>query len=448
MDDSRTQALCDEALHARASGDLPGAVALYEQLEEAEPERPEWPLHRAEILSLLGDRTGERVALVRSGELYAGSGRVVQALALERLARSIDPGQRAIADRLAALARPRGRAGADPGDSRARHAGDARPEPGAGGAPLESLRLAALMADAEPVAWSEASDAIARIPLDDDTPTASLADGEDEAPRVEAEPVGPDAAARTTFCETPLFGDLDAPGLAALAARARVVEIADGELLHRRGDATTGLYAVAHGSVVPFVEQTPEDGTAPIRREARPLEAGEMFGETALLSRVPHRVSLEARGATRLLHFEKAALADWIGQDPSRVRALLKLVRGRIVDRLIETHPLFASSSGEPRETLVRSFRLLEVEDGASVIEQGRTSRAVFVVVSGRLSVVRSDEDGEKIQAELECGEACGERSVLTGNASDVSAIACGRTWLLDWPAEELRSRLGSVPAS
>lgn len=433
-----------QALRARASGDLDAALSLYEQLESADPACAEWPLSRAEVLHRLGDRTGEGAALVRSAELYADAGRAIEAVALCRIARSIDPAHTSPREhlmRLASECRDEEPAARDAADASALPCADA------GLAPLEGVRLAALLPGRVRRPWAdEAIRAIALDPEHDHPPAQAILEEEEDdgGSPVEIGALDLDDPAARALRETPLFGELDPLGLERLIDLARVVEIADGEILHRRGDVTLGLYAVAHGAMVPFVEGRAEDGGRPTRREWRALGAGGFFGETALLSRAPHRVSFAARGDTRLLLFEREAVAGWLAEDASRVCALLRLVRLRLLDRLIGSHPLLASLSGEPLGELARELRLLEVEDGATLVEQGRPARSIFAVVSGRLSVTRrDDQEREKAIAELESGELCGDRAALLGREADASVAACGRTWLLEWPIEAARARLG-----
>jgi CRP-like cAMP-binding protein len=292
---------------------------------------------------------------------------------------------------------------------------------------------------------------VQRIPLDGaEDSEATVLEPEPEGPGSPLEMAALDLEdpAADAFRRTPLLGDLDPRALEALLGFARVIELADGELLQRTGDPAVGPYAVAHGAVVPFVETGFDDEEGPRRHEWRALEAGEFFGENALVSRAPERVCVRARGDVRLLWLPRQHLAAWIDGAPSRVRALLRLARRRLVDRLVETHPVLAPLATVPRDVLARECHLLEVEDGAAIVEQGRSAPAVFGVLSGRLSVVRSDEDREKIVAELESGELWGDSSTATGTPAPASVVAAGRAWVLEWPPDALRMRLGAAPGA
>ena len=97
----------------------------------------------------------------------------------------------------------------------------------------------------------------------------------------------------TLLARSPIFRRCTAEDLAALAARARPVDHADGSWLVREGDPATELLVIEHGEAV--VLKRGAGGEHEINR----LRAGDSIGEMALFDRVPRSASVRAQGPVR-----------------------------------------------------------------------------------------------------------------------------------------------------
>jgi CRP-like cAMP-binding protein len=118
----------------------------------------------------------------------------------------------------------------------------------------------------------------------------------------------------------PLFGDLDADGLAAVRDAAVEVDFPAGRTIARQGEIGTGLFIVASGAV-----RVVRDG-----RELTRLGPGEFFGELSVLDGAPRNASVIAEQPTSCL-----ALATWDAEQVMRERpgvalAILRVVVARL----------------------------------------------------------------------------------------------------------------------
>jgi CRP-like cAMP-binding protein len=100
--------------------------------------------------------------------------------------------------------------------------------------------------------------------------------------------------------------DLDASALAGLAALEQK-DYADGQTIFAEGDPGDSMYFLVKGRV--RIEKRAEAGSA-VNKTLTVIEAGDYFGEMAILDQKPRSASAVAEGSTRLLRLSKAAFDE------------------------------------------------------------------------------------------------------------------------------------------
>jgi CRP-like cAMP-binding protein len=316
--------------------------------------------------------------------------------------------------------------------------------------PLDLLLLTKVVPGARPVQFTDESPGrISEIPIDDTdpapneeipdlrldewTPTDNLEDliaaravclptSADSAGRSNSTHGARGASLRQELANTPLFGDLDSASLHTLISRVRVVILEAGQILFRQGDAANSLYVVVDGAVVPIAE-------GDRRRKLAVLERGEFFGEIGLMTKQPRNATIEAIVDTKLLAIDRRVLWELIAKQPSVAKSILRFLRARLIDRQIRTNLFFAAFAHADRDAVARQFRILEVKDGACVVEQGKPADGLFVVLSGSLACIERERDKEIGQLGL--GEVFGGLSLLDGQAAGYDVVARGKCWLV-----------------
>jgi CRP-like cAMP-binding protein len=419
---------------------LEAALGALSQLAREEPREPSWPRRAARIMHATSDFEGELAALRRALELQVDRGLVLDAIATCKAILALRPGDAHTLETLDLLylhGRP-----------------DVAPD--AGGPvgddePLESLLLTEVVPGARDVqlggaAPGEASeiviDEVLEMDGDGSVPDLRLEAWKDtESPeslaaaQVMSLPTPADGAAQTrsraaargaslraALVSTPLFGDLDGGSLQTLIHHSRLVTLGAGDVLFRQGDPADSLYVVVEGAVVPIAE-------GERRHKLAVLERGTFFGEIGLLTRQPRNATIEAIVDTRLLSIDRRLVRRLIADEPSVAKGILRFLRARMLDRLIRTHPLFAAFAHAEREAVARQLRLLEVKDGARVVEGGRPGEGLFVVLAGALDCV-DPEAGKEVRRYGQ-GDVFGALSVLDGRPEPVHVVACGKCWLV-----------------
>jgi CRP-like cAMP-binding protein len=127
-----------------------------------------------------------------------------------------------------------------------------------------------------------------------------------------------DERPRTLLRGIPMFGLLPLPTLDALASALRPVEVGDGEAVFRQGDVGDRYFVIDDGAVEVLIDGEP----------VRTMEAGQGFGEIALLRDVPRTATVVARGPVRLLALEREAFLPAVTGHAGATRAADTLVSG------------------------------------------------------------------------------------------------------------------------
>ncbi|MEO0399823.1 MAG: patatin-like phospholipase family protein [Pseudomonadota bacterium] len=101
----------------------------------------------------------------------------------------------------------------------------------------------------------------------------------------------------------------------------------------------------------------------------------------------------------------------------------------------LEPLAFFADFDRSTLSALAEKADVHTLEGGAALFRQGDPSTDLYVVLTGRLIVVRKTGDGEDVVGYVRAGEPIGEMSLLSGDAHSASAFALRDTRLFRLPA-------------
>ncbi len=251
----------------------------------------------------------------------------------------------------------------------------------------------------------------------------------------QARPVEPpeDAAALTAFAvklctdleglvppkgspqpEVPLFSALEPEAFVALAEALAEVPLRDGDVLAEQGAVESALYLLGQGRAV--VRQARAGGAARTLAEVR---APALVGEMALLTAVPRRATVRADGPGLAWRIDAETLGRLGARQPGVAAQLVELVKARLLSNLVN-HSALLRDLPDPGPVLAR-FALLEVPAGSEVIEQGTPPPGLYLLLHGVAEVWAHGPNGTARVAQLSEGDAFGEMSLLSGEATTAS---------------------------
>lgn len=389
--------------------DFEDALAAYCVLEEREPENPIWCQRRAEIFEQQGFREKAVAQFEDALGKAIDASNVMVAISICKQILSLEPNH---SDALYRLHAMNGESAPDlMPESEFDPALDFEPQD----APLEEMMLTDVVPGASPHPSAHLENSgIIEIPLTEVVSRAT----EQSIRATGAGGVG------GQLRDTPLFGSLNPKSLRSLIKRSEIVPLNEGEVLFRQGDRADALYVVVDGAVVPIAEEES-------RKRLAVLEAGSFFGEIGLITDLPRNATIQAIVETRLLKIDRNAIRTLIRRHTEVLDVILCFLRDRLVDRLIRTNPLFAAFPARQRPSVAKLFRFLEVRQHSTLVEQGRPSESLYVLLAGSAQVIQMDFDSDKVLAEVASGDIFGEMSVLNQAPAMAAVVTTSKCWIL-----------------
>jgi CRP-like cAMP-binding protein len=222
--------------------------------------------------------------------------------------------------------------------------------------------------------------------------------------------------------------------LQALVANLQLVSLERGEVLYRESDPSDALYVIAEGEVAVQTEGPP-------RAESR-LGPGSFLGEVALMTDQPRTATVICTQQAELLRIDRHTLSRVLANHGDVLRAVLRFVRDRLVDRWMRTSPLFRPFNDAQRIELAAKFKFLEIDAGTVVLGTGSRPDGLYIVLAGQFLVLRN---GSAV-AQLGPGDLIGETALLSGGAFKSDVVARGKGLALCLPAQVFREVIMTHP--
>jgi CRP-like cAMP-binding protein len=236
----------------------------------------------------------------------------------------------------------------------------------------------------------------------------------------------------------PLFSDLSKNAFIELMERMDIRNMTTGDVIVREGEVGNSFFIIASGQV--HVEKT-VNGTA---IHLATLNDGTFFGEIALLSDAPRTASVVADTDGELFEISRSVLDKVIAEYPSVHQVMMRFYKQRLLSNLLNTSPIFSRFDKTQRKALIEMFRSREVAPGEAVLTEGQKGDGLYVVLSGRCSVVKGGRPIPGVQ--LKEGDVFGEMSLLTREPVSATIQANGRVIVLRLPRKQFNEVIMTHP--
>jgi CRP-like cAMP-binding protein len=243
------------------------------------------------------------------------------------------------------------------------------------------------------------------------------------------------SVAARALAATPLFAGMPSDALQALVENLQLVSLERGELLFREGDPSDALYVIVEGEVSVQNEGPP-------RVEMSRLGPGAFIGEVALMTDQPRSATVVCLHDAELLRIDRHTLSRVLANHGDVLRAVLRFVRDRLVDRWMRTSPLFRPFNDAERIELAAKFKFLEIDGGTVVLGAGERPDGLYIVLAGQFLVLRN----KSAVAQLGPGDLIGETALLSGGAFKSDVVARGKGLALCLPAAVFREVIMTHP--
>jgi CRP-like cAMP-binding protein len=255
----------------------------------------------------------------------------------------------------------------------------------------------------------------------------------EEIPLAQPRVIG--AAAARALAATPLFAGMPSDALQALVANLQLVSLERGEVLFRAGDPSDALYVIVEGELS-------VQGDGPRSVELSRLGPGSFLGEVALVTDQPRVATVACLQPAELLRIDRHTLSRVLANHGDVLRAVLRFVRDRLVDRWMRTSPLFRPFNDAQRIELAAKFKFLEIDGGTIILGTGERPDGLYIVLAGQFLVLRN---GSAV-AQLGPGDLIGETALLSGGSFKSDVVARGKGLALCLPAAIFREVIMTHP--
>lgn len=209
----------------------------------------------------------------------------------------------------------------------------------------------------------------------------------------------------------PPFSEMPEELLGKALEDGRLEHYAPGSIIIRQGDRGDSCYVVRGGECEVVVEDSAGrviDGAV--------LGPGHLFGEVALLMKVPRTATVKARGPVDLVAIEGPAFLAMVDGSQVPRERVTELLRIHLFLQQVE---LFRGISAGGMRTLLRAVRNHRPVAGDMLVQQGDEGYSMFIIYEGLFEVL---VDGQTV-AELRKGQYFGEIALVTGAVRTASVV-------------------------
>ncbi|MAY19287.1 MAG: oxidoreductase [Erythrobacteraceae bacterium] len=231
-----------------------------------------------------------------------------------------------------------------------------------------------------------------------------------------------------------IFGGLSTLQMRELMLDSTCKAFGPGEVIFRRNEQGSSLFAIASGSVA--VEVDPNDPSITV-----PIGEGSIFGEVGLISGRRRGSTIRAAEDTIVVELSRKAALKLISSSPEANDAVTRIS--------IERQILQMFGSGlTPADIapLVESAETVQVPAGKVVIQEGDEDKDLFILRLGSM-LVEKDIGGRQIfLSYLPAGSFFGEMAVIDGSKRTATVKASVKSEVIKLDGEMFNALLDTKP--
>ena len=231
-------------------------------------------------------------------------------------------------------------------------------------------------------------------------------------------------------------------GIRALVANSFVpASFPFGSVIAREGDEADALYLLVSGRA-----RVLKQGEAGEEIPLNFLQAGDTFGEIALLEGGRRTATVRASGEVLALRLDRSVFDALLRVHPE-VRAYFELqLKHRKLQNLFRRFPAFARLPAGATGVVMTQLQVVNVEPGELVVRQGDPPGPLYLVEEGHVRVFRQEGGRRRYLQRLGPGDFFGEMSVFRNQPRAASVEAVSPTRLLALSDQTYRQLLRDVP--
>ncbi|MCP5003105.1 MAG: cyclic nucleotide-binding domain-containing protein [Planctomycetes bacterium] len=214
-----------------------------------------------------------------------------------------------------------------------------------------------------------------------------------------------------------------------------------GELIFDQGDPGDRFYIVYSGKIRIFRKND-------IQKEINlgVNTRGDHFGETALITDSPRNASARAVEESVLLSIEKKSFNEYIFSKPDLREYFDKFVKFTSINQFLKSSTDLSALSPKDLKELIRSFNSELYKEGDVIFRQDLGADKFYIIESGKLKVVRWEENKQVIINLLREGDFFGEKSIIEETLHHADVVCLTDCHLFSLTKETFRELVVRLP--
>lgn len=221
-----------------------------------------------------------------------------------------------------------------------------------------------------------------------------------------------------------IFAGLTKEALDALSAKAEIVEFMRNATVCVRNERAYALYVIVAGMARVIVKDGPT-----VR-----LGEGDVFGEGCLLDQGVRQADVQAETELVTLRIAKKDVEAVAAEHAGVGDTLFQLFGRRLVMNLMHSSPLFSAFEQKERFELAKLFETRRASRGMILVEKGKRSDGLYVLLAGHLEAEGAGIDGVTRVARR---STFGHVSLFAATPAEVTVRAVSDAVLLRLPASK-----------
>lgn len=206
----------------------------------------------------------------------------------------------------------------------------------------------------------------------------------------------------------PLFAIYTDDELAELMGAAELISVSAGEVIFKLGEAGDRFYVVYSGKVRILQK---DDAQKEINLGVR--TRGDHFGETAIITEHVRNATARAAEDSVIISFGKEAFNRFLFSRPELREYFDKFIKYTSIYQFLKTCTDLSIASPKDLQALTKHFTLEFFKESEVVFRQGAEPDKFYLVESGKLKVVRWEDDLPEVINFLREGQFFGEKALV-----------------------------------
>ena len=225
------------------------------------------------------------------------------------------------------------------------------------------------------------------------------------------------------------FSSIPDQTLCDLTTEMSPLALADGDTLIHQDQPGTPLCVVMSGVLsVSWADHAGRERSLPS------ISPGGTVGEVSVLSDAPALATVRARGQAHVATLSRTGFDRFAARSPGGALALVEALRPALhrhaVRFALHRTATFRDLDAQLLIDLETELDPVSLYGGEWLLHEGEPGDSIYVIISGRLRVVRGTSSSQQVLAELGPGETVGEMALVTGEPRSAGVYAVRDTQL------------------